>query len=134
MRAKSLHDFADRQGRKRRVIHAPGALESWDDAATTLPAQKANLIEGQLMQLFTDWIDGARLHRNWAEPEGDLDRNTKFFAIKRIPVRAYFWYSEAHADTIVISHYVKKTWQKLRTRDIRKVKANWRAERAGAGK
>lgn len=86
------------------------------------------------MQLFTDWIDGARLHRNWAEREGDLDRNTKFFAIKRIPVRAYFWYSEVHNDTIVISHYVNKTWQKLRATDIRKVKANWQVEKTGAEK
>lgn len=131
MRAKSLHDFADRTGRKRRVIHAPGALKSWEDVAEKLPSQKTALIEGALCQLFMDWIDGARLHRQWAEPEGDLDRGTKFFAIKRIPVRAYFWYSEVHKDTIVSSHYVKKSWQKLRKADIERVRANWRDERSG---
>jgi hypothetical protein len=113
------------------VIHAPGALKSWEDVAEKLPSQKTALIEGALCQLFMDWIDGARLHRQWAEPEGDLDRGTKFFAIKRIPVRAYFWYSEVHKDTIVSSHYVKKSWQKLRKADIERVRANWRDERSG---
>ncbi len=89
------------------------------------------MIEGQLIQLFTDWIDGARLHASWAAPEGNLNRSTKFFAIKRIPVRVYFWYSTIHKDTIVISHYVKKAWPKLRNVDIRRVKANWRNEAAG---
>ena len=131
MKVESLADFADRKGRRRRVIHAPGALESWDEVAAQLPSQKANLIEGALMQLFTDWIDGARFHGRWAEPEGNLDRDTKFFAIKRIPVRAYFWYSEIHKDTIVISHYAKKTWQKLRKADSKRVQANWRDEKSG---
>ena len=130
MRAACLHDFADRRGRKRRVIHAPGALESWDEIAAKLPSQKANVIEGALVQLFTDWIGGVRLHGQWAEPEADLDRDTKFFAIKRVPVRAYFWYSEMHKDTIVISHYVKKSWNKLRQADINRVKANWRYEKS----
>jgi len=113
------------------VVHARGALESWDEVAAKLPSQKANLIEGALVQLFTDWIDGARFHLQWAEQEGDLDRSTKFFAIKRIPVRAYFWYSEIHQDTIVISHYVKKSWRKLRKADIERVRANCRDEKAG---
>jgi len=113
------------------VIHAPGALESWDEVVAKLPLQKANLIEGALVQLFMDWIDGARFHAQWAEPEGDLDRGTKFYAIKRIPVRAYFWYSEIHKDTIVISHYVRKSWRKLRKADIKRVQANWRYEKAG---
>jgi hypothetical protein len=56
--------------------------------------------------------------------------NGRSFAIKRIPIRAYFWYSEVHRDTIVISHYVKKSWKKLRKADIERVRANWRGERA----
>jgi len=54
-------------------------LESWDAVARKLPVPKANLIEGQLIQLFSDWIDGVRLHGNWAEPEASLDGSTKFF-------------------------------------------------------
>lgn len=131
MKFRSIHDFEDRQGRRRRVIHSPGALESWDAVARKLPVQKANVIEGQLIQLFSDWIDGVRLHGNWAEPEANLDASTKFFAIKRIPIRAYFWYSQRHKDTIVISHYVKKTWLKLRQADINRVRKNWRNEIAG---
>jgi hypothetical protein len=131
MTERSIHEFADKQGSRRRVIHSPGALDSWEKVAAKLDHRKAALIEGQLIAVFDDWIDGSRFHSGWAEPEGNLTRATKFFAIKRIPIRAYFWYSKKHKDTIVISHYVKKTWRKLRSEDTKLVKANWERENAG---
>jgi hypothetical protein len=131
MTERSIHEFADKQGPRRRVIHSPGALDSWEKVAAKLDHRKAALIEGQLIAVFDDWIDGSRFHSGWAEPEGNLTRATKFFAIKRIPIRAYFWYSKKHKDTIVISHYVKKTWRKLRSEDTKLVKANWERENAG---
>jgi len=48
--------------------------------------------------------------------------------------RAYFWYSDVRKNTIVISHYVYKKWQKLRTEDIKKIKLNWESENTGASK
>ena len=131
MTEQSIHEFADKQGPRRRVIHSPGALDSWEKVAAKLGDRKAALIEGQLIALFDDWINGSRFHSGWAEPEGNLTRATKFFAIKRIPIRAYFWYSKKHKNTIMVSHYVKKTWRKLRPQDTKLVKANWERENAG---
>ena len=131
MTERSIHEFADKQGPRRRVIHSPGALDSWEKVAAKLDGRKAALIEGQLIALFDDWINGSRFHSGWAEPEGNLTRATKFFAIKRIPIRAYFWYSKKHKNTIMVSHYVKKTWRKLRPQDTKLVKANWERENAG---
>ena len=129
MSERSIHEFADKHGPRRRVIHSPGALETWEKVAAKLDHRKAALIEGQLIAVFDDWINGSRFHSGWAEPEGNLTGATKFFAIKRIPIRAYFWYSQNYKNTIVVSHYVKKTWQKLRPEDIKLVKANWEKEK-----
>ncbi len=94
MKHDSIHEFADLKGSNRRVVHAPGALASWDRVASQLASAKAN-------------------------------------AIKRVPVRAYFWYSEIHQNTLVISHYMIKKWSKLRAKDIRRVRENWQGEKAG---
>jgi hypothetical protein len=48
------------------VIHAPGALESWDEVAAQLPSQKANLIEGALMQQLKK-ADTKRVQANWRD-------------------------------------------------------------------
>ena len=134
MKERSIYEFADKQGLKRRVIHASGALDSWEKEAAKLSERKATEIEGFLIALFDAWNDSSRLHSHWAEPEGDLSKAKKFFAIKRIPIRAYFWYSDIHRNTIVISHYVYKKWQKLRIKDTKKVKLNWESENTGASK
>jgi hypothetical protein len=131
MKERSIHEFVDKKGLKRRIIHAPGALDSWEKETAKLSERKATEIEGFLITLFDAWNDNSRLNLRWAEPEGDLSKGKKFFAIKRIPIRAYFWYSDVYKDTIVISHYVYKKWQKLRTKDIRKVRLNWESENAG---
>ncbi len=134
MKERSIHEFADKQGLNRRVIHAPGALDSWEKEAVKLPERKATEIEGFLIALFDAWNDGSRLNTRWAVPEGNIKKDKKFFAIKRIPIRAYFWYSDVHKNTIVVSHYVYKKWQKLRSEDIEKVKSNWKSENVGVSK
>ena len=134
MKERSIQEFADKQGLKRRIIHAPGALGSWEKEAAKLTDRKATEIEGFLIALFDAWIDNSRLNTRWAVPEGDLNKDKKFFAIKRIPIRGYFWYSDVRKNTIIISHYVYKKWQKLRTKDIKKVKLNWESENAGKSK
>jgi hypothetical protein len=131
MSVRSIHEFGDKQGSTRHVKHAPGALESWEKVAVKLGPRKAALVEGQLIAVFEDWINGCRFHTGWAEPEGNLADGASFFAIKRIPVRAYFWYSKRSKNTIVVSHYVNKTWRKLRLEDTNRVKANCERERAG---
>ena len=131
MKERSIHEFTDKQGLKRRVIHAPGALDSWEKEAAKLSERRATEIEGFLIALFDAWTDNSRLNTRWAVPEGNLNKDKKFFAIKRIPIRAYFWYSDVHKDTIVISHYVVKKWPKLKPKDIKLVKQNWKRESSG---
>jgi len=131
MSERSIHEFGDKQGSVRRVKHAPGALESWEKVAAKLGSRKAALVEGQLIAVFDDWINGCRFHMGWAESEGNLAGGARFFAIRRIPVRAYFWYSKSSRNTIVVSHYVNKTWRKLRREDTARVMANWEREQAG---
>lgn len=61
-------------------------------------------------------------------PEGNLpNRSThkKFYALRRLPVRGYCWESTNTKNTYFISHYVNKTWQKLRDQDTNKVHSNW---------
>ena len=77
-------------------FHAPGALDSWEKETAKLCERKATEIEGFLITLFDAWNDNDRLNSRWAEPEGDLSKGKKFFAIKRIPIRAYFWYSDVY--------------------------------------
>jgi hypothetical protein len=53
---RSIHEFANLKGNKRRVIHAPGALNSWEVTASGLSPRKAAEIEGFLIGLFEAWI------------------------------------------------------------------------------
>lgn len=82
MSERSIHEFGDKQGTARRVKHAPGALESWEKVAAKLGSRKAALVEGQLIAVFDDWIDGCRIHKdtarvkaNWEQEQaGDLNK------------------------------------------------------------
>ena len=53
MKERSIQDFADKQGLKRRVIHAPGALDSWVKEATKPTERKATETEGFLLHYLT---------------------------------------------------------------------------------
>lgn len=62
--------------------------------------------------------------------EGDLPvivghAKSKFYALKRIPIRAYFWYSKSNPDYRFISHYIYKSSDKLKNEDITRVGDNW---------
>ena len=58
------------------------------------------------------------------ESEGDLPDGGKFFANKKLPIRAYGWYGDG--GDFWVSHYVYKDQQKLSSRDIERVHRNWR--------
>ncbi|KMK17761.1 hypothetical protein ABW09_11990 [Pluralibacter gergoviae] len=65
-----------------------------------------------------------------ARKEGQLPslngRPTKnFWAIKKIPIRAYYWESEKYEMTYFISHYIYKDFNKLSESDTIKVRNNW---------
>ena len=90
MKERSIQEFADKQGLKRRIIHAPGALGSWEKEAAKLTDRKATEIEGFLIALFDAWIDNSRLNNRWAVPEGNLNKDKKFFCSKANPDQGLF--------------------------------------------
>lgn len=48
-----------------------------------------------------------------------------FWAIKRIPIRGYYWESERMFMTYFISHYIYKDFDDLHDSDVTKVCNNW---------
>lgn len=50
----------------------------------------------------------------------------KFYCFKRIPLRAYCWFSVTHENRVYISHFIHKKKIKLDSRDIEKASNNWR--------
>lgn len=75
------------------------------------------------------------LTRNTYPAEGYFNTNKgveiPLFAIKKIPVRAYFWRSKTHARRIVISHFIVKKWDDLDPADVRRAKRNFEALEVG---
>ena len=57
MKERSIQEFADKQGLKRQIIHAPGALDSWEKEAAKLTDRKATEIEG--------FLDVRKVKVNW---------------------------------------------------------------------
>ena len=49
----------------------------------------------------------------------------RFYCFKRIPLRAYCWFSTVHERRIYISHFIHKKRQKLDSRDTEKAGNNW---------
>lgn len=59
-------------------------------------------------------------------PSHEGKNNERFYCFKRIPLRAYCWFSQKHEGRVYISHFIHKKKQKLDARDTEKVRKNWR--------
>lgn len=63
--------------------------------------------------------------------EAQLPSGSHFYALKRAPIRAYFWKSDTPRN-LYISHFAYKDQQKLKAKDKNKLIKNWkRVERNG---
>ncbi|PCE69342.1 hypothetical protein B6G00_04305 [Salinivibrio sp. YCSC6] len=58
--------------------------------------------------------------------EGGLPSGSNFYALKKIPIRGYCWFSTKHPSTVYISHYIHKKKDDLDKRDCQRVVDNWR--------
>ena len=113
-------------GQVYRVVHCEGALNSFNHAVQRLRASKRkSMIRGMVLQIER-LASGNRLSTETFLAEGFLPNDKKFFALKRIPVRAYCWRSAVNHNTWFISHYIYKDHQKLKDKDIQRVHDNWR--------
>ena len=118
-------------GSKFTVIHCDGALESFDNALSSVDARKRKaFIRGMVMQIQR-LADGHRMTKENFPHEGNLpsrvgqQKAKKFNAFKRIPLRGYCWLSERYKNTYFISHYVYKDYGNLKERDTKRVGVNW---------
>lgn len=113
---------------KMKIEHCDGAEESLEKALKDMPnadEEQRQLYRDQLEEFFDRYARGERLSSSSLSSEGDLPDKTKFLAMRRLPIRAYFWVSKRLRSTLFISHYVYKKWQKLEKRDSRLVCRNW---------
>lgn len=128
MKNESIHQFENYVGVYRHVLHAPGALESWDEASSRLKVAEAITVEGRFIGYFLMWANENRLPSlQMVRREGDLPGGTAFYALEHGRIRAYFWYSKRRSNTLVVSHYIRKSRRKLRKRDIERARRNWYA-------
>lgn len=120
------------QGERFLVMHCEGALESLDEAMRHItPSKKVQSLRRNLDMQIARLASGDRMSGENFRTEGNLPKRPgqtsakKFYALKKIPIRGYCWFSERHPGTIYISHYIYKDFDDLQAEDIDKVGRNW---------
>lgn len=117
-------------GAKLKVVHCAGAWDSFQIALQSIKVAKHHSVKATLDMLVKKLANGSPLSKDTFPPEGLLPcspgkKAKKFYAFKKIPIRAYGWYSERMPSVYFISHYVYKNWDKLSASDTAIVHGNW---------
>ena len=116
-----------------KIIKCDGAEESLDEALLNIPnPDRQQQYRSWLKVIFEKRSRGERLSTGTLVSEGDLPDKNKFYAMKKIPIRAYFWVSSSIKSTIFISHYRYKDSKKLDPKDTNRVCKNWKKYERGA--
>lgn len=123
-------DFIDQkyilyQGTHCAIVHCSGAEQSLNVALEHVGKQKRGSLHRRLMQQMMRYADGDRLSSDNFPSEGKLPDKKKFYAFKKLPIRAYCWQSNICKRTLFISHYVFKDQKKLNSSDADQVGRNW---------
>jgi hypothetical protein len=115
------------EGYRFRVIHCKRALDTFDAEIAKVPPHMRIKVAAVCVGFIERLADGGKLTKKNFPPEADLPQNGgKFYAIKKIPMRAYYWQSKRLPGTYFISHYLYKKKDDLDQTDIAKVHSNWR--------
>jgi len=114
-----------------RVVHCKGAWDSFTEALESIPANKRSSVKSQMDLMVKRLANGERLSKDSFPPEGLLPSRAgkpakQFYAFKKIPIRAYGWYSERQEKTFFISHYIFKNQDKLAQKDTTRIQGNWK--------
>lgn len=82
-------------GERLRVVHCEGAIESFRDALTKVAPykRKPTLVMHMVRQIET-LANLGRLSGLHFPKEAELPNGSHFYALKRIPVRGYCWFSK----------------------------------------
>ena len=119
------------QGECHRIVHCKGALKSLSESLKSVtPAKKQKSMLISLTLQLERLVSGKRTPDLSARKEGVLPSlNGKpaknFWAIKKIPIRGYYWESDRHHMTFFMSHYIYKDFDRLDDADVQKVRNNW---------
>ncbi|WP_211117219.1 hypothetical protein [Scandinavium goeteborgense] len=113
-----------------RIVHCLNARDSFTQALESIPANKRDSTKARMDAMVQRLANGGRLSKDSFPPEGPLPGRAgkpakHFYAFKKIPIRAYGWYSERYEKTFFISHYIYKNQDKLASKDTTKVQGNW---------
>ncbi|WP_420599969.1 hypothetical protein [Neptuniibacter sp.] len=100
------------------------AEDSFREALTHVTKAKGVSLSGAISALLERKANG-QLSGESDEKEGKLPDGSNFRAIKKIPIRCYYWQSKTHKATIFVSHFKYKDQQKLDSRDSQRVISNW---------
>lgn len=112
------------------VVHCEGAWETFLVALESIPAGERESIKLRMDMLVKALASGRRLSKDSFPQEGFLPSlpgkaAKQFYAFKKIPIRAYGWYSETRPKKFFISHYIFKNKDKLSGSDTTIVQRNW---------
>lgn len=104
-----------------------GAQDSFIQASSRIsPVQKRTKSIAKMLSLLTRISNGEKLAAGEIVTEAKLPSKKKFKALKKIPIRCYFWYSDTYQNVIFVSHFIYKDFNDLDKRDIERVCENWR--------
>ena len=112
------------------ISHCAGATNSLADALKSVKAKKAITMQMQLIAQIERMAAGERMSNSTVRKEGLLPSfNGKpakhFYALKRIPIRGYYWESETKDQVSFVSHYIYKDFNDLHSSDTARVCNNW---------
>lgn len=119
------------QGECYNVVHCNGALKSLSEAMKSVtPSKKQKSMMIALKLQIERLASGKRSPELSNRKEGMLPSfegkpAKNFWAIKKIPIRGYYWESERLEMTYFISHYIYKDFDDLHDSDVKKVCNNW---------
>jgi hypothetical protein len=119
------------EGECHTVIHCKGALKSLAVAIESVsPTKKQKRMIISLRLQIERLSSGKRTPDLSVRKEGLLPSYEgkpakNFWAIKKIPIRGYYWESERVFMTYFISHYIYKDFDELQDSDVTKVCNNW---------
>ena len=113
------------------VVHCSGAMKSLAIAIKSVsPTKKQRAMMISLQLQIERLSSGKRapdlsVRKEGLLPSYDGKPGKSFWAIKKIPIRGYFWESERVYMTYFVSHYIYKDFDELHDSDVQKVCNNW---------
>lgn len=102
-----------------------GAEESFNESLSHVTKAKKVSLAAQIYKLLGRKANGLPLAEKTNVKEAGLPDGSNFFAIKKLPLRCYYWISKAHKSVIFVSHFKYKDKQKLSPKDTNRIRANW---------